>query len=291
MERIEILKTYKLYIGGKFPRTESGRYYQPQAPDGSSLGNLCRSSGKDFRDAVVAARAAQPGWAARSAFNRSQILYRIGEMLEGRKAQFEGELIRQGCSPDAAAREVVDVIDRCVYYAGWCDKYRQVFSAVNPVSSSHFCFSLHEPVGVVAAIAPERPSFSGLAGILLPIIAGGNACVVLASETAPLAAISFAEVLATSDLPGGVVNLLTGFRGELCAPMAAHMDVDALVAADLSEADQAMVRRESAANLKRVIFRREDISAEESPYPILATQEVKTTWHPVESGIGGGSFY
>lgn len=291
MKRLEVLKTYKLYIGGQFPRTESGRYYSPTGADGQSLGNICQSSRKDFRNAVVAAKGALGGWASRAAFNRSQILYRIGEMLEGRSSQFVDELIKQGSSEADARQEVEDSVDRCVYYAGWCDKYQQVFSAVNPVSSSHFNFSIYEPVGIVAAIAPEEKPLLGLLGTVLPIIVGGNSCVVLASGRSPLSAITLAEVLATSDLPGGVINILTGFREELLPFMVSHMEVNAFVASDLSTEHLKTAKEESIHNLKRIIHHKEDIADCESPYPILSTQEVKTTWHPIESSISGGGKY
>ncbi len=291
MDRLDVLKTYKIYIGGNFPRTESGRYYTPKGRRGKSLGNICLSSRKDFRNAVVAARSALGGWATRAAFNRSQILYRIGEMLEGRRAQFESELLQQGISPAAAKAEVEAAVDRCVYYAGWCDKYQQVFSSVNPVSSSHFNFSVYEPVGVVAAVAPEKSSLLGLLGTVLPVIVGGNSCVVLASESRPLCSVTLAEVLATSDLPGGVVNILTGSRSELLPFMANHMDVNSVVASDLNAEEREAVRGESVSNLKRVVIHRDDIAKTESPYAILATQEVKTTWHPIESSIAGGGKY
>ncbi|MEO0415768.1 MAG: aldehyde dehydrogenase family protein, partial [Verrucomicrobiota bacterium] len=283
----EVLKTYKLYIGGQFPRTESGRYYVPEGKSGDPLGNICQSSRKDFRNAVVAARGALGGWANRAAYNRSQILYRIGEILEGRSAQFVDELVKQGATPGAAKQEVEDAIDRCIYFAGWCDKYQQVFSSVNPVSSAHFNFSVYEPIGVVAAVAPEDSGLLGLLGIVLPIIAGGNTCVALASESKPLCAITLGEVLATSDLPGGVVNLLTGNLDELFEFMVSHKDVNAFVSSDLNAEAKAKAKRESVSNLKRIIF----TEGGESPYPILETQEVKTTWHPVESSIAGGSKY
>lgn len=291
MERIEVLKTYKLFIGGKFPRTESGRYYSPEGKGGKKLGNICLASRKDFRNSVVAARKALGQWATRDPFNRSQILYRIGEMLEGRRAQFEHELQRQGATPAAARKEVEAAIDRCIYYAGWCDKYQQAFSSVNPVASAHFNFSVYEPVGVVTAIAPEKSSLLGLLGTVLPIIAGGNSCIVLASESRPLCAITLAEVLATSDLPCGVVNILTGNRAELLPFIRTHMDVNAVVASDLTDDEKSSLREEAISNLKRIIFCKQDPAATESPYPILATQEVKTTWHPVESSIAGGSAY
>ena len=291
MDRLEVLKTYKLYIGGDFPRTESGRYYSPTGKDGTSLGNICQGSRKDFRNAVVAARAALGSWAPRAAFNRSQILYRIGEMLEGRRAQFERELLLQGSSKEEARTEVAAAVDRCIYYAGWCDKYQAVFSSVNPVASSHFNFSVYEPVGVVAAIAPETSPLLGFVATILPIITGGNSCVVLASEKSPLCAITLAEVLATSDLPGGVVNILTGIREELLPFMVSHMDVNAFVGSDLTAEQQTLAKEESVHNLKRIVISEGPVADEESPYSILATQEIKTTWHPIESSIAGGSKY
>ena len=212
-------------------------------------------------------------------------------MLEGRSTQFEQELILQGSRPTAAHKEVGAAIDLCVYYAGWCDKYQQVFSSVNPVAGPHFNFSVPVPVGVVAVVAPEKPALTGLLGTILPVLAGGNAAVVLASESRPLSAVTLAEVLATSDLPKGVINLLTGTREELLPVMASHMGVDAFVASDLSQAQQAAVHTASACNLKRPVFLAAEPSTELSPYPILATQEIKTTWHPVEPPIGGVAGY
>src|SRR4030095_6840766 len=200
-KRLEVLKTYKIYIGGQFPRTESGRYYIASNSKGDQLANVCLSSRKDFRDAVVAARNAFRGWSGRAAFNRGQILYRIAEMLEGRKAQFLEELIKQDVSKVQAQKEVTVSIDRLIYYAGWCDKYQQLFGTVNPVASSHFNFSVPEPTGVVAVIAPQNNSLIGLVSVIAPAIAGGNTCVVLASETKPLCAVSFAEVINSSDVP------------------------------------------------------------------------------------------
>lgn len=291
MNRLEILKTYKLYINGKFPRTESGRYYTPEGRGGKVLGNICQSSRKDLRESVLASRGALGSWAPRAAFNRSQILYRIGEMLEGRSAQFEEELKQQGSTASAARKEVETAIDLTVYYAGWCDKYQQVFSTVNPVSTAHFNFSVYEPVGVVAAIAPENKALSGVLGTILPIIAGGNTCIVLASHRKPLSAITLAEVLATSDLPGGVVNILTGDREELLPVFATHMDINSIVASDLTREQHTEIKKASANNLKRIIIHREDVSKMEDPYAILKTQEVKTTWHPVETSIAGGGKY
>ncbi len=290
MKRIEVLKTYKLYIGGKFPRTESGRYYQPEGRGGKALGNICQGSRKDFRNAVVAARSAT-SWGKRDPFNRSQILYRIAEMLEGRASQFEDELKQQGSTAAAARKEVETAIDQCIYYAGWCDKYQQTFSSVNPVASAHFNFSVYQPMGVVAVLAPEKSALAGLLGTILPIIAGGNTCVVLASESKPLCAITLSEALATSDLPGGVVNILTGNRDELLEHIGTHMDVNAVVASDVSDSHKASLRENAISNLKRAIFCKEDPAKTESPYPILATQEIKTTWHPVESSIAAGGGY
>ena len=229
MERVKVLKTYKLYIGGKFPRTESGRYYKLDDAKGSTIANICLSSRKDFRNAVVEARKAFQGWSARTHFNRSQVIYRMAEMVEGRKAQFVEELIQLGLSKSKAEQEVDQSIDRIVYYAGWCDKYQQLFSTVNPVASSHFNFSVLEPMGVIAAFAPEDSPLLGLLSVILPAIVGGNAVIVLAAEQYPTVAITLAEVLATSDLPGGVINILTGQRNELFEHMSTHMDVNAFV--------------------------------------------------------------
>ncbi len=291
MERIEVLKTYKLYIGGQFPRTVSGRYYAPAGRGGKALGNICLSSRKDFRNAVVAARATFPGWSQRDPFNRSQILYRIAEMLEGRRAQFEHELKQQGATPAAARKEVESGIDLCIYYAGWCDKYQQTFSSVNPVASPHINFTVYQPMGVITVIAPEAAPLSGLLGSILPVITGGNSCVVLAPENKPLCAVTLAEALATSDLPGGVVNILTGHRAELLPHIGTHMDVNAVVASDLTDDQLATLQSDATCNLKRIIARKDNPAKTTSPYPILATQEVKTTWHPVETSIGGGSGY
>lgn len=288
MSRLEVLKTYKIYIGGQFPRTESGRYYTPLDKKGKPLANVCLSSRKDVRNAVVAARKAFGSWAERSAFNRSQICYRIAEMLEGRRDQFIAELVAQGATSAKATLEVDTAIDRIVYYAGWCDKYTQVFSAVNPVASSHFNFSTYEPMGVVGIIAPQNSSLLGLVSMIMPAIAGGNTCVVLASEQLPLCAVTFAEVLATSDLPGGVVNILTGKESELLEQFGSHMDINAVVYA--SDKKEHLTNLEIAAveNVKRVRHYTDDFSRPdaENPYRITDLQEVKTTWHPIEH-IGG----
>ena len=283
--RIAVAKTYKIYIGGKFPRTESGRYFTHKDKKGNVIANVCRASRKDFRNAVVAARNAQSGWAKASAYLRGQILYRIAEMLEGRRGQFIAELVLQGVTPKAAQKEVDLSIDRLIYYAGWADKYQQVFSAVNPVSSSHFNFSVLEPTGVVSILAPDNSALLGLISNIATVIAGGNTCVVLASESKPLSAVSFAEVLHASDVPGGVVNILTGFRSELTDQFASHMDVNAVIYCDGGKAAAKTVQELAADNIKRVIARdRVDWSGDAAnPYLIRDTQEVKTTWHPVGS--------
>jgi len=286
MSRVPVAKTYKIYIGGKFPRTESGRYFPLEDKKGNVTANVCRGSRKDFRNAVVAARKAQPAWAGATAYLRGQILYRIAEMLEGRRDQFVAELALQGTTQRAARKEVDQSIDRLIYYAGWADKYQQVFSAVNPVSSSHFNFSVLEPTGVVSILAPDDSGLLGLVSNLAPTVAGGNTCVVLASETMPLCAVSFAEVLHASDVPGGVVNILTGLRAELTEHFASHMDVNAIVWCDGGKKTAGDVQRLAAENVKRVIRRtRVDWSKgdAENPYLIRDTQEVKTTWHPIGS--------
>jgi len=292
--RLEVLKTYKIYIGGQFPRTESGRYYSPVNKAGKKLANVCLCSRKDFRDAVVAARGAFSGWSNRAAFNRSQILYRMAEMLEGRKAQFIEELMLQGASKAAAEKEVNLATDRLIYYAGWCDKFQQLFSAVNPVATPHFNFSVPEPTGVVSVIAPQGDSLLGLVSVIAPVIAGGNTCVVLASETKPLCAVTFAEVLNSSDLPGGVVNILTGKPSELASWFTDHMDVNATLYCESDAVLQKMIREKSAVNLKRVHFYDKinwNTEEGQSPYFIMDTQEIKTTWHPVENIAGAGGGY
>jgi acyl-CoA reductase-like NAD-dependent aldehyde dehydrogenase len=282
--RLNVLKTYKIYIGGKFPRTESGRYDMLKSKSGENLANVCRSTRKDFRNAVVAARKAQAGWGGSSALLRGQILYRIAEMLEGRRAQFVTELCLQGMSEKDAAADVEVAIDRMVYYAGWCDKYQQVFSSVNPVASSHFDFSMQEPTGVVSIFAPDESGLAGLVSVVAPVIAGGNSCVLLASALYPLTAITFAEVLHSSDVPGGVVNILTGRRDELIDHFSTHMDVNAMVYAGHDKAEIIKIQQNSIHNIKRIALNdTKDWLSEEAqgPYRILETQEVKTTWHPV----------
>ena len=293
-KRLEVLKTYKLYINGQFPRTESGRYYIPTNAAGKKLANVCLGSRKDFRDAVAAARAAVSGWSGRAAFNRGQILYRMAEMLEGRKAQFVEELMSQDAPKNKAEKEVNLCIDRLVYYAGWCDKFQQIFSSVNPVASSHFNFSVPEPMGVVSIIAPQGDALLGLVSTISPVIAGGNTCIILASETKPLCAISFAEILNSSDLPPAVVNILTGKTAELVPWFVDHMDVNATIYCENDASSQQMIREKSARNLKRIVLydkvKWADSEAQ-SPYFILDTQEIKTTWHPIENIAGSGPGY
>ena len=289
MARLEVLKTYKIYIGGKFPRTESGRYYEAKDSKGVVLANVCLSSRKDFRDAVIAARNAFGDWGSRSAFNRGQILYRIAEMLEARKAQFIEELVKQNTARATAEAEVELSVDRLIYYAGWCDKFQQLFSSVNPVASSHFNFSVPEPTGVVSIIAPQSTSLIGLVSVIAPVIAGGNTCIILGSFEKPLCAVTFAEVLNSSDVPGGVVNILTGNPEELAGYFADHMDVNAIVYCEKNAATQKLIKEKSALNMKRVVMYSDTNWLGEdaqSPYLIQNTQEIKTTWHPVEN-IGG----
>lgn len=292
--RVPVLKTYKLFIGGKFPRSESGRYYSVERA-GQVLANICLASRKDFREAVVAARSAVGGWASRAAFNRGQILYRAAEMLEGRREQFVAELKQHGHSAARAAKETDQAIDRLIYYSGWCDKYQQIFSTVNPVASSHFNFSAPENMGVVAAVAPEDSPLLGLISLIAPAIAGGNSVVVLASESQPLPAVTLAEVLATSDLPGGVINILTGQLDELAEHMARHMDVNALVMGRNVPAEQKkQLELWCVDNVKRFIdYSEQDWSGDkaETPYMILKLSEIKTTWHPIEKVGAAGSGY
>lgn len=293
MSRLSVSKTYKVYIGGKFPRTESGRYYPLNNSKGELLANICLCSRKDFRDAVVAARSAFEGWSGATAFNRSQILYRIAEMLEGRKEQFVAELKQQGSSSKSAEAEVNLSIDRLVYYAGWCDKYQQMAGSVNPVSSSHFNFSVPESMGVVAIISPEDTGLIGLVSAIAPAIAGGNTCVVLASESKPLCSISFAEVLNSSDVPGGVVNILTGQSAELHNHFSSHMDVNALIYCRDNQEEIKTIQENAAMNVKRVFIRKQDWQKEDAqnPYLLLDTQEIKTTWHPIENiGVSGAKY-
>lgn len=269
-----IPKTYKLFIGGKFPRTESGRILEVRDSKGKLIANASRASRKDFREDVVAARKAAPGWAGSTAYLKGQILYRIAEMLQGRRAQFVDELTSQGLKN--AGEDVDRAIDLLVHYAGWSDKFQALFSTVNPVASSHFNFSAPSPSGVVAVVGPSSPGLLGLVSVLVPVIVGGNSCVILSN----LSAISFAEVLATSDVPAGVVNLLTGEREELIPEFAKHMDVNAMLLCSDESGEQRLAELEAAENLKRVMVK-PDENLLPNPYHILDFQEIQTTWHPV----------
>ncbi len=286
MQRQRILKTYKLYIGGKFPRTESGRYFRPTDKEGEPLANICRASRKDLRNAVVAARKVQEDWAGRSGYNRGQILYRTAEMLEGRKAQFIEELMQSGRTKKESTDETNATIDLLVHYAGWCDKYQTLISSVNPVNSPHFNFTVPEATGVVAIVAPEERPLFALADLMASSICGGNTAVILASEQAPMVGMSFAEVLHASDVPAGVVNLLTGHREELIPHMASHMDVNAMIVPNDNGSDIATVQEKGAENLKRVHVRTTpELTGKGSLERIAELQEIKTTWHPVESSL------
>ena len=279
--RLDVRKTYKMLIGGAFVRSESGRALDVDAPGGRWLGHVCRASRKDFRNAVVAARKAVAGWSGTTAYLKGQILYRAAEMLEGRAAGFESVLQAIGLSPAAAKTEVTDSIDLLVYYAGWSDKYLQVFGAVNPVASSHFNFSVTEPMGVVALVAGERRPLLDLVAGIAPVIVSGNSVIALSTGRAAVAAMELGEVLETSDLPGGVVNLLCGLRSELITQMAGHMDVNALVVQGGDAKEIASLREACALNLKRFYVRPDRAKGDEDPYRILDTVEIKTTWHPV----------
>src|SRR5687768_387760 len=224
MARLNVRKTYKLYIGGEFPRTESGRFYAVRGKGGELLANACRGSRKDLRNAVVAARKAFSGWSGKTGYNRGQILYRIAEVCESRAAELADELKRQGSTAAEARREIESVIDRWVYYAGWSDKYAQIFGSVNPVAGPYYNFTVPEPTGVVGVVAPEKPSLLGLVSRIAPALVGGNTVVAITSEKHPLAAITMGEVFQTSDVPAGVINLISGLKSELVPWLAAHMD-------------------------------------------------------------------
>ncbi|MEU8783011.1 aldehyde dehydrogenase family protein [Streptomyces sp. NPDC048637] len=281
--RLSVFKTYKLYVGGKFPRSESGRVYEVTDSKGTWLANAPLASRKDARDAVVAARKAFGGWSGATAYNRGQILYRIAEMLEGRRDQFVAEVAAaEGLSKAKATAQVDAAIDRWVWYAGWSDKAAQIAGSANPVAGPYFNLSAPEPTGVVAVLAPQDSSFLGLVSVLAPAIVTGNTVVVAAAENTPLPALSLAEVLATSDLPGGVVNILSGRTAELAAPLAAHQDVNAI---DLAGADDALAKDlETAAadNLKRVLRpSAPNWTADPGTGRLLTFLETKTVWHPM----------
>ena len=282
-DRIAVRKTYKLYIGGAFPRSESGRSFEVRGPDGTFLANAALASRKDARDAVVAARKAFPGWSGATAYNRGQVLYRAAEVLEGRRAQFADEVrLATGVPLAEALREVDAAVDRWVWYAGWSDKIAQLRGGANPVAGPYFNFSLPEPTGVVAVLAPQDSALLGLVSVIAPAIVSGNTTVVVASERYPLAAVTLAEVLATSDVPGGVVNVLTGRAAEVGPWLASHMDVNAI---DLAGAPGALaddLAVAAAENLKRVIrLPAGDWAAEPGLERMFGFLETKTVWHPM----------
>jgi acyl-CoA reductase-like NAD-dependent aldehyde dehydrogenase len=281
-DRVPVRRTAKLFIGGAFPRSESGRTYEVTAADGRPLARVARASRKDLRDAIVAARGAQPTWAAMTAYNRGQILYRVAELMEGRRAQFAAELRDAGA--EDPERGVNAAIDRWVWYAGWADKLAQVVGGANPVAGPYFNFTLPEPTGVVGIVAPAEQALLGLVSRLAPAIVSGNAAVVLVSEPAPLPAISLGEVLATSDVPAGVVNLLTGHTEELLPWLAGHMDVNAIDVTGVPPEGRAEVEILAAENVKR-IHRGPDVDpfdpGAQSPYEVVAFMEMKTVWHPM----------
>jgi len=290
--RIDVRKTYKLYIGGEFPRSESGRSYEVAGSDGAPLANAVRGSRKDLRDAVRAARKAFEPWAARTAMNRGQVLYRVAELMEGRRDQFVTEVARAEGLRDARARALVDLsIDRWVWYAGWADKIGQILGSSNPVAAPYFNFTIPEPTGVVGLVASETSSLLGLVSRLAPVVVSGNTTVIIASETRPLPAVTLAEVLATSDLPGGVVNLLTGLKHELLPVLAAHVDVDALDLWGAPPDMQAALETAAADDIKRLARRPRGVAdarfdwtddqAAQRPEWIAAFLEMKTVWHPV----------
>lgn len=282
--RLQVQKTYKLLIGGKFVRGENGRVLPALDEKKKVLANFCRASRKDFRDAVTAARAAFPNWAKQSAYLRGQILYRAAEMLEMRRAELQSEVARVNGSRRSS--ETTLAVDRLVHYAGWTDKFSQIFSAVNPVASSHFNFTMPEPTGVVVIVCPDEPPLLAFVSLVAPVILSGNCAIVLASTTKPLPALTFSEIIATSDLPGGVVNVLAGDRAELAPYFAGHMDVNAIVDASDDEEIGRELQHGGALNVKRYV--RRDLTPTqwrsrdaENPYWILDTVEMKTAWHPI----------
>jgi acyl-CoA reductase-like NAD-dependent aldehyde dehydrogenase len=281
-DRLDVRKTYKLYIGGEFPRSESGRSYEALAADGSLMARPALASRKDLRDAVRAARAALSGWAGTTAYNRDQVLYRVAELMEGRRAQFVAELEAVG-SPDPAG-SVDASIDRWVWYAGWADKLSSVLGGANPVAGPYFNFTVPEPTGVIGIVAPQDDGLLGLVSRLAPAIVSGNTAVVLASESMPLPAITLSEVLATSDVPPGVVNILTGRMAELTPWLAGHMDVNAIDVTGVPEVLRQDVERLAVENVKRVVNGPNaplDSPDAQSPYEVTALMEFKTVWHPM----------
>ena len=291
MMRLDILKTYKLYIGGKFPRTESGRYYG-FFKGKEHVANVCQASRKDLREAVGAARAAQSSWWQRSAYNRCQILYRIAEMMEGRKEQFVDELELQGYTRAKAIKEVELSIDRWIYYAGWCDKYQQIFSSVNPVASSHFNFSVLEPMGVVCLMPTPGQALLEVISMIAPAIATGNAVVLVNDLKSPLSVVTLGEVLHTSDLPGGVVNILTAHHEELLPHISVHMDINGVLVGDLKAQELKNLQKDAAVNVKRIFqVTSKELLETMDPYLMRKLSEVKTTWHPIEAIGASGSGY
>jgi len=282
-DRIDVRKTYKLYVGGKFPRSESGRSYEVTDRKGHFLANAAMGSRKDARDAVVAARSAFPGWSTATAYNRGQVLYRVAELLEGRRSQFVDEVAAgEGLTTRKAEAAVDEAIDRWVWYAGWSDKIAQVHGSTNPVAGPYFDFSVPEPTGVVAVVAPQDSSLLGLVSVLAPVVVTGNVAVVLASEERPLPAVTLSEVLATSDVPGGVVNVLTGRTTEVAPWLASHMDVNAIDLAGAPADAVTELQVAAADNLKRVV-RPEATDWARTPglQRMLAFLETKTVWHPI----------
>ena len=276
--RLDVKKTYKLFIGGAFPRSESGRTYEVKDSKGNFIANPSLASRKDLRDAVVAARGEHGGWSGATAFNRGQILYRIAEMMEGRTAQFVDEIVAlEGVTPSVAKKQVEEAIDLWVWYSGWCDKIGSIYGSTNAVSGSFYNFTIPEALGVVTVFAPAKPSLLGLVQSLAPVLAGGNTAIVIASEKYPLGAITLSEALGTSDLPGGVVNILTGSPAELAPWASSHMDIDGIDASGLSTAQEKDLRIAGADNLKR-IFRFKEAK---SPQRVLSFMENKTVWHPI----------
>lgn len=284
--RISVLKTYKLFIDGKFPRTESGRYLTASNPTtGAHLANYCQASRKDARDAVIAARKGAKAWASATAYLKGQILYRFAEMLESRDVALAHEIAQStGVTESAARAEVAVAVDRIVYYAGWTDKLSQVFGSVNPVASSHFNFSTPEPMGVVGILAPDEPCLVGAISMLAATLAGGNAAILVPSVKYPLPLVSLAEVIATSDVPAGVVNILSGPREELAKTLSEHMDVNAMADGSGDPAVRKLLQLGIATNLKRLTtwdVDWNDAAATQSPYLVAKTLETKTAWHPI----------
>jgi acyl-CoA reductase-like NAD-dependent aldehyde dehydrogenase len=278
MSRIDVSKTYKLFIGGAFPRSESGRVYEIKGANQKFIANPSLASRKDLRDAVVAAKAAQPGWANATAFNRGQILYRIAEIMEGRSEQFVDEICAlEGVTSKVAKTQVEAAIDTWVWYSGWCDKLSSVTGSLNQVSGPFYNFTTPEPLGVVAIFAENKPSLLGVVRTLAPVLAGGNSAVLIASENYPLPAITLSEALATSDVPGGVVNILTGKSAELALWVGSHMEIDGVDVAGLSKKQEEELRLVGADNLKR-IFR---FNTDNHPERIISFMEQKTVWHPI----------